>query len=225
MEASVAAAADGPETPESAAEPSLADIQASLQTMGSDMESLREQLSAAPQAPAEPVVEEEPPEPEEIDYSFLNEQQYQADPDAALKQLSQVIRDEARKVAQEAVTPVRQEVQQERETRELDALSQRYPQLQDEKVAAELIKQSQAFMAESGLPKEHATNPRVLEKLFLASRARAQNEDDPNSTAATLEGAGGASPGGAGQGAEQETGRQVMERVAPKRLGLFTGGS
>lgn len=222
MEASVTATEQA-ETPESeqATEPSLADIQASLQSMGSDMESLREQLAAAPQTPAEPVAEE-PPEPEEIDYSFLNEPQYQADPNAALQQLSQVIRDEARKVAQEAVTPVRQEVQQERETRELNALSERYPQLQDPKFAEELIQQSEAFMAESGLPKEHATNPRVLEKLYLASRARAQNEDDPTSTAATLEGAGGASPGGAGQGAEQETGRQAMERVAPKRLGLFT---
>lgn len=224
MEASVAGTqAQTPES-EQAAEPSMADIHASLQTMGKGLDDMRENLAAEPwRAPEVEETAEPTPEPDEIDYSFLSEP---ADPNAALQQLTEVIRQEARSIAAQEVNPLRQDVKQERETRELDALSERYPQLQDEKVAAELLKQSKAFMAESGLPKEHATNPRVLEKLYLASRARAQNEDNADSTAATLEGAGGASPGGAGQGAaQQQTGQDWAKQIAPPRLGLFTGGS
>lgn len=224
MEASVADTAEAGAEPQ-AAEPTNADIAASIQQFGKDVEGLREHLATEPWKPAE---EEEtvdtPAEPEDIDYSFLNTPEVQADPNLGLQELTKVIRDEAKKIAAQEISPVRQDLQQKEEQRQLNQLSDDYPQLQDPKAAEELLALGETFVNKEGLPKELATHPGMLRNLYLASRARAQNEESGGDTAAAnLEGAGGASPGGAGQGDAQQATDQWKANVAPKRLPFFAG--
>lgn len=228
-----AAQADGTE-PQAAAEPTLTDIQTSLQGFGSDIEQMREHLAAEPWRPAtdgqpQEQQQQQTPAADELDFSFLDETapQYAGSPEAAMAQLGQLIRGEAKKVAAEEVKPIRTELQQEKQERGYENLAERYPQLQDQKVAKELLDLTAQVVQQEGFPEELALHPGFMEKIYLASRAQAQNQEGgADAAAATLEGAGGASPGGAGQGAAQQqvTGAEYAQSLAPSRLGLFTGG-
>jgi len=223
MEASVAA-----ETPEETTpEPTLADINSSLKQFGSDIEQMRDHLAAEPWKPAEgaPVEEDEPV----TGLDFLQPQQQfeqqQPSQEEILKQLQTFVRSEAQKVAKDEIGPVQQELKQERQERQLVELSDRYPQLQDEKVASELLDLVAKVVDKEGFPDDMKTHPGFIEQTYLAARARAQSQDGgADAAAAALEGAGGASPGGAGQGAAQATAQDWAQSVAPKRHALFTGG-
>lgn len=212
------------------AEPTLADIHSTLQQFGSDVESMRDHLATEPWKPADgqegqQQQQQQQQAPEDLDFSFLDENAptYQG-PEAAMQQLGELIRGEAQKIATDQVAPLKQEIQQERHDRQFEALSDKYPQLQDEAVAQELLKVTAQVVEQEGFPKELALHPGFVERIYLASRAQEQNQDGGDAGAASLEGAGGASPGGAGQGAEQPTAADWAKGVAPKRLGLFTGG-
>jgi len=224
MEASVAA-----ETPEETTpEPTLADINSSLKQFGSDIEQMRDHLAAEPWKPAEqaPVEEDEPV----TGLDFLQPQQpyqeqQQPSQEEILKQLQTFVQAEAKKVAGDLVSPVQQELKAERQERQLTELSDEYPQLQDEKVASELLDVAGKLVEREGFPEDMKTHPGFLRQVYLASRARAQSQDGgADAAAAALEGAGGASPGGAGQGAAQATAQDWAQSVAPKRHALFTGG-
>lgn len=220
--------ADGTES-QQPAEPTIADTHALLQQFGTDIEQMREHLATepwAPQAPAEQQQQQATPPANELDFSFLDETapQYQG-PEAAMQQLGQLIRGEAEKVAQQQLAPVQQELQQEKQERGYEDLANRYPQLQDSKVAKELLDLTHQVVEQEGFPPDLAFHPGFVEKIYLASRAQAQNQDGGTAAAATLESAGGASPGGAGQsGSQQVTGAEFAKSIAPQRLGLFTGG-
>lgn len=214
------------------AEPTLADIHSTLQQFGSDVEQMRDHLATEPwRAPAageqQQQQQQQQTAPEELDFSFLDDTApgYQG-PEAAMQQLGELIRGEASKIATQQIAPLQQEMQQERHDRQFEALSDRYPQLQDQAVAKELLSVTAQIVEQEGFPKELATHPGFVERIYLASRAQQQNQDGGgDAAAATLEGAGGASPGGAGQGAAQQpTAADWGAAVAPKRLGLFTGG-
>jgi hypothetical protein len=210
------------------AEPTLADIHSTLQQFGSDVESMRDHLATEPWKATdgqEGQQQQQQTAPEDLDFSFLDENAptYQG-PEAAMQQLGDLIRGEAQKIATEQVAPLKQEMQQERHDRQFEALSDRYPQLQDKAVAQELLNVTAQIVEQEGFPKELALHPGFVERIYLASRAQDQNQGGGDAAAATLEGAGGASPGGAGQGAEQPTAADWAAGVAPKRLGLFTGG-
>src|SRR5882762_7822038 len=138
MEASAAAAPaeaapSGEQADQQAAEPTLADIHGSLQQFGSDIEQMREHLASEPWQP--PAEQEQESEPENMDFGFLDESapSYQG-PEHAAQQLQDLIRNEATKIAKETLQPVRKEIQQERQDRQMGELESRYPQLQDDKV-------------------------------------------------------------------------------------------
>lgn len=221
-----AQATDGAEP--QAQEPTLADVHSSLQQFGKDIEGMRDHLASEPWAAQQQQQQQAAPEaeqtPEEMDFGFLNETdpRYQG-PEQALAQLGEMIRGEAAKIAQDTLKPVQESLQQERQERGYEDLAGRYPQLQDPAAAKELLDLTAQVVEQEGFPKELALHPGFMEKIYLAARAQQQNaEEGGDAAAATLEGAGGASPGGAGQGGQ--TAQSWGQQVAPPRLGLFTGG-
>lgn len=232
MEASAAglaagdgAAADGQADGEQDA-PTLVDVTKALGDLSGLMGQQRDFLASEPWRTANGA-ETQPQTPaadEVLDFGFLDDQRPGFSQEDAARQLTDLIRGEAQRIAGEQLTPVQQEIAAERQERGLNELSGRYPQLQDEKVAGEVLDTAQRWVEAAGLPPESAFNPHVVETIFLAARAREQSQQGPDgSPAAVLEGAGGASPAGAGQGAKPTTSADWAQQVAPKRLGLFSG--
>lgn len=217
-------AATGTESQEQA-QPTLADVQGSLEQLSQIAEQQREFLAGEPWKAADDGEQtQEQQTPAEMDFGFLDDTQPGYDPQAAVSQLGDLIRGEAQRIAQEQVAPLKQELAQKDQDRAFEDLAQRYPQLEDEKVGQEVLDTAAKWVEAQGLPSDLATHPGIVEIVYLGARARQQNQQGGDgAAAATLEGAGGASPGGAGQGASPQTAADWANQVAPKRLGLFAG--
>lgn len=161
----------------------------------------------------------------EIDLSFLDESQptYQG-PEVAMQQLGQLIDNVAAQRAQALVDPLKGEIGELRTDRAIDDLVAKYPQIADPEVGKTVISTAQEWASKAGHP-ELGSMPEFFELVYLAGRAadQSQQEGSSSGSAATLEGAGGASPGGAGQGDTPTTG-SVTAKWGEKRLPLFTGG-
>lgn len=173
------------------------DVNAQLQSINEMLEPMRDLLQAEPWKPAEETPAETPP-----DLSFLDDQQPNYTPEQAAKGLQDLVEKLATDRAQALVEPLAKQQQEMQTKQDTDELIARYPQLGDDTVASQVVDTSRQLAAELGHP-ELASSPRMYELVYLAGRAtdQANAETAAGGGAATLEGAGGASPGGSGQGA------------------------
>lgn len=175
------------------------DISAQLASMTDLLESQRDLLQSEPwKAPeAEDTPVDEPP-----DLSFLDDQQPNYTPEQAAKGLQDLVKSLAAEETRALVEPLAKQQQEMQTRQETDELIARYPQMGDDAVASQVVDTARQLSAELGHP-ELASSPRMFELVYLAGRAADQSNAETAGTggAATLEGAGGASPGGSGQGA------------------------
>lgn len=183
-----------------------------LQSMQAEQERMREFLQNNPalQPPAE-----ETPAPQPADLSFL---ETETDPEKASQQLDQVLRQtaqqEAQRLLQEQIGPMQSEIQELRSQAGADALTAEFPELKDPAVAKQALEHAEAQAEVLGKP-ELAGDLNFVRQVFLMGRAmqtRQEQAANGGDQAATLEGAGGASPGGAAQGDGQETAESIGQK-------------
>ena len=208
MEASAAGLATGEaEAPQAEQAPqgdaAIAQLAQQLEGLQQGQEETRQFLQSNPWAPQP----EEEPEPAP-DLSFLDETNPNYDPNVAAQRLQEVMKQEATSAAdaklQEAIAPLQQQVQELRSQQGADALAAEFPEMKDPKVAQQVVETAEKYAQILNQP-ELLSNFDFIRMTYMAGRAAqlAQEEGDGSPQAATLEGAGGASPGGAAQGTEQ----------------------
>src|SRR3954452_21350923 len=98
------------------AQPTLADVQGSLEQLSQLAEQQRDYLAGEPWKPADAEQEQEQ-QPAEMDFGFMDDTQPGFDPQAAVQQLGDVIRGEAERIAQEKVAPLQQDLAQKDQDR------------------------------------------------------------------------------------------------------------
>lgn len=147
-------------------------------------------------------------QPQPLDLSVFDETApgYDGQKAAELLQnaMSQTASTEAGRLLQEAIGPLQQQVTDMRRSQETDALTAEFPDLKDEKVAESVVASAQRYATMVGQP-ELVTSTPFVRLVYMAGRAaelaQKQGGAADGATAATLEGATGASPGSAAQGA------------------------
>lgn len=141
----------------------------------------------------------------------LSEFAAETDPAKAAERLQQIIDGAAKTQAQtllaEQLGPVQQQVQEMRQQMEADQLIAKHPDLGEPETAKAVMGAVENFAKIMGQP-ELAKSVAFVELVYKAGRAeelaRQQQEGAAAAPgAATLEGAGGASPGGTQQGADR----------------------
>lgn len=217
MEASAAGLAAGGEDGQADGAAAAAGEQANAATLAAFQESLNSGLSAqqeafrdqlqefATQQQQQPAAEQEQaPQP---DLGFLG------DPDPAkaaqgLQEFMAGVADaQAQKAIAEAVAPLNQQVSDMKLEQQSAALVSEIPELGKAEVAQPVVDEAHRQATMLGHP-ELVANPDFIKTIYFSQRAQqlaAQQQAGAagGSGVATLEGAGGASPGGAQQGAER----------------------
>jgi hypothetical protein len=177
-----------------------------LSGVSDQQESMRQFLESQQQPPAEQQEQPTPP-----DLSFLDENAPGFDPAVAAQRLQEVMRSEAGAEAQKQLKaeldPIRETVSNMQRQQEADTLVAEFPELGKEETAKAVVSAAETQAAIMGMP-QLAANTAFVRQVYLAGRATelAQQQQGGAASAsgvATLEGAGGASPGGAQQGAER----------------------
>lgn len=207
------------------AQPDFAQLSSQLDSLGQMLEQQRPLLDHVASEPWNQTQEQQEETPAAPDFSFLDETQPGYTPEQAAGQLQQLIDTAAETKANALVSPVQQQVQEMQVERQTDDLIARYPQLGDPKVAQEVVDTTHQWAQSIGHP-ELAGDPRVMEMVYSAALAKEQagKEGADASGAATLEGAGGASPGGTQQG-DSLTTKSVTDSWRTGRHPVFLGGS
>lgn len=180
------------------------DLAQQLATVPDQLEQLRSWMEESQQAQQQqaPGVEAEQ-EPEPADLSFVNPESPNYDPQAAAQQLLGVLEQQNADAVKAAVEPLQQQLQDQQTQREADFLAQEFPELAQPETADAVFKATREWVQAAGLPPEAAGNMQVVRAVFMMGRAAELHNDEQareGQNAATLEGAGGASPGGTGQG-------------------------
>lgn len=207
-QAGVAGAADGQGQPAQQGDPNAQ--QQAQQPAGLDPNVLS-QLSAIPGQLEElrswmesQAVTQEPESqvPAEADLGFIDPSNPGYDPQAAAGQLLELLQQQNNQALAEAIAPIQQQVQQVQNAREADALAAEFPELEKQEVADQVIRMARDWVSAAGLPEEYAGNMQVIRAVYMMGRAAelANSEGQPAPDAASLEGAGGASPGGSSAG-------------------------
>lgn len=162
----------------------------------------------------------------ELDLSFLDDTQPGWTQEKALKDLADLIDGRAGEKAQQMIAPALQRIGAVESSLAIDDLVARYPEFGKPEVAKKVMADAKTW-AESVNSPELGSNPEVYHLIYLANLALEQREREDAAGAdgaATLEGAGGASPGGSGQGGAAMTSQQWGEKHAKGSgsLPLFT---
>jgi hypothetical protein len=176
---------------------------------------------------ARPAADEQDEEDEddglgELDFEFAEDdfdEQGQLSSEAQMREFANMMR----QIAREEQAPIIAEREDQRRVAEADALEERYPTLQDEKVQDKYVQMAVEEAQRLGMP-ELAREPRFFEQVFLSDLGRQgiQAEVPAGSTpGATLERGGGAPPA-EGQSSTDEAGDRI---VAVSRQGRFRLGT
>ncbi len=177
------------------------DLRSQLEQMRSYME---EQSWQPPEVPAE---QDTPPEPADLSFVDPNEPNY--DPQRAAGQLLEVLQQQNQQALSEALAPLQNDLQEVRSAREADYLAQEFPDLQNPETADAVFKATAEAVQAAGLPAEAAQNMQMVRLVYLAGRAQelaaGEQSEEQSQQVATLEGAGGASPGGSTGGLTAES--------------------
>lgn len=227
MEASAAAApadageAQGAEQEQSQQQGALSpELAEQLGGVPSQLEQIREWMEQSQQQQAENAAPEGE-EPAEADLSFLDPQDPAYDPNRAAQELLGVLEKQNQDAIKAAVTPLQERLAAQEAQREAELLTQEFPELADEKAQDALMATTRQWVEAAGLPPEAAGNMHVVRAVFMVGKAaelaRQEETEADQQPAATLEGAGGASPGGTGGGltAESILGPSAKRSVLP----------
>lgn len=195
------------------------DLQTQLEPLLAPINQQMEETRQFLQNLQQPEEAQEPQQPElpAVDLSAFDETNPQYDPAQAAQQLTDMIDQRAQAQAQQLmeqhVAPLQEAQDEMRRSRDAEALAAKYPDLQKPEVAKQVIDAAHQMAEQLGHP-ELANNPTFWEHALLNLRAveYARNSGAESPQAATLEGAGGASPG-----AQQGTTEQAVDRI-------FSGG-
>jgi hypothetical protein len=175
---------------------------------------------------ARPAAEEQDEDDEEdglgeLDFEFAEDdfdEQGQISQEAQMREWANMMR----QIAREEQAPIIAEREDQRRVAEADALEERYPTLQDEKVQDKYVQMAVEEAQRLGMP-ELAREPRFFEQVFLSDLGRQgiQAEVPAGSTpGATLERGGGAPPA-EGKSSTDEAGDRI---VAVSQQGKFRLG-
>jgi hypothetical protein len=194
------------------AQPDLAGIQQQLSELGPSLEQMRGMLTQqqealqAQQQPEQPDDGQPDPQP---DLSFLDPDSPAYNPQDAAQALAQVMQESSQQQVQAALAPLQEQVRNMEAQRQADMLAAEFPDLQDPEIAQNVIDVSRQYAEMLGQP-ELGNNPAFWRMAYMAGRAAdaANAEQQEQPAAATLEGAGGASPGG---GADAQ--KQVVDGI------------
>jgi hypothetical protein len=191
----------------------IAQMAEQLQGMAPVHEQMREFLSSQAeqqQAAQQQQQQQQQEEAAAADLSFLDENSANYDPAKAAERLTEVMRQQAGVATQaelaKVLGPIQEQVSNMQRQQEADALVTEFPELGEAETAQAVVKTAEQYAEMVGQP-ELAANTAFIRMTYMAGRAAqlAQQQEGAAAApgAATLEGAGGASPGGAAQGAEQ----------------------
>jgi hypothetical protein len=181
--------------------PDVSALAEQLGTYGQSMEQMRETLQGMQQFMAQQQDAGNPDEgqPQDLDLSFLD------DPQLTPEQLSQQfqsmldqgVEQRFQQAMQQHLNPLAERVSNMQLTQEAQQLTDEYPELQDPKVAGDVIQASRQYAEMLGQP-ELAGNPMLWRLVYMGIKAAdvANSEGGESPSAAHLEGAGGAGPGG-----------------------------
>jgi hypothetical protein len=194
----------------------IAQMAQQLQGLSDGQEQMRQYLEGIGQ----PAPEEQPQPPPAADLSFLDEQSPNYDPQQAAERLTQVMREQAGVATQQQLEqvlgPLQEQVSDMQRAQEADALVAEFPELGQAETAQAVVNAAGQYAELMGQP-ELAANTQFIRVTYLAGRAAQLAQEQQGAAgapgAATLEGAGGASPGGAGQG-QQQTADSIRESWA-----------
>lgn len=180
-------------------------MQAELAQLGPSLDEIRSSLAALqPTAAAGADGQQAAGQQAQPDLSYLDPASPDYNPRQAGEKMLEIIAQQNKTAIQEAVAPLQSELSQTRQQLAAQELVAEFPDLADEKVAQQVLTASRQWVAAAGLPESAAQNPQVWRSVYLMSVAaelQAKEKDNPAAAAATLEGAGGASPAGASAGA------------------------
>src|SRR5215831_4163313 len=200
--------------PQQDQQPDFAQMQQQLADLGPSLEQVREMLmeQQQPQEGYEPQAYEgdpsqyQQPQPEQpqADLSFMDPDSPAYNPQQAATALAQLMQQESQQQVQAAVAPLQQQIQTMEAQRQADLLAGEFPELEDPEIAQNVIDVSRQYAQQLGQP-ELGDNPAFWRMAYMAGRAAdaANAEQQQQPAAATLEGAGGASPGGAADAQQQ----------------------
>lgn len=201
-DAAPAATGDAPaggEQQQEAGQPDLGQtLQEQLAPMQQQFEQIRqfmENTTQQAETPAEAATEQQP-----VDFSYLNPDAPEYDPQAAAQQLLGVIAQQQQAGLQpltEQLQQVSTGLQDMRTEQEARALADEFPDLQDQEVSDKVFTAAEQWVQAAGLPPEAASNMQVVRAVYMMGRAaELANEEgqQPGPGAATLEGGGGAAP-------------------------------
>lgn len=198
-------------------QPDFAAMQQQLAELGPNLEQMRTMLTEQQEAQAawaeqQPGYEGDPSQQEQqpqADLSFMDPDSPQYNPQQAAMALAQLMEQQSQQQVQAAVEPLQAQIQTMEAQRQADLLAGEFPELQDPEIAQNVIDVSRQYAQMLGQP-ELGDNPAFWRMAYMAGRAAdaANAEQQPAPAAATLEGAGGASPGGT---ADEQ--KQVVEGI------------
>jgi hypothetical protein len=190
-------------------QPDLASIQQQLSELGPSLEQMRGMLTEQQEAYlAQQQQQQDPAEPEpqqpEIDLSYMDPDNPAYNPQLAAQSLAQIMEQQSQQQVQAALAPLQEQVANMEAQRQADLLAAEFPELQDPDVAQNVIQVSRDYAKMLGQP-ELGDNPAFWRIAYMAGRAAdvANGEQQEQPAAATLEGAGGASPAGAADQQQQ----------------------
>jgi hypothetical protein len=173
-----------------------------LSGMPAQLEQMRTQMEE--QARTWAASQEQPPaEDEPVDLSFVDPNSPNYAPERAAQELIETLQREQQSAVQDAIKPLQQQLSTLEFDRAAEKLEGEFSELSDPQVAEEVLKTTREWVGLAGLPQEAADNPQVIRAVILmnkAADAHNQEVNGPQPTAATLEGAAGATPGGTGGG-------------------------
>lgn len=197
--------------------PDYAAMQAQLTELGPSLDEIRSSLAALQPTPAAGAdgqqTAEQQAQAQQPDLSYLDPASPDYNPRQAGEKMLAIIAEQNKTAIQEAVAPLQSELSQTRQQLAAQDLVQEFPDLADEKIAQQVLTASRQWVAAAGLPESAAQNPQVWRSVYLMSVAaelQAKEKDNPAAAAATLEGAGGASPAGASSAGAARTADDIL---------------
>lgn len=192
--------------------PDIGELAQQLSQLGQGQQELQEFLRSAPwqqqqqetgqQAGGEPAGQEPPPM--EVDLSFLDDPTL--DPAQAAErlngQISQIVQQGVQQGLQQHIQPLAADVAEQRREAQMERLVGEFPEMGEIETAKEVVGLARQYAEMLGQP-QLGEEPAFWRIMYAAGRAfdqakQEQGSGDPG--AATLEGGGGATPGGGQQG-------------------------